>query len=393
MNTELRLQVLNNSAFPALSIADLTFFAPPQRANPSILAMNTVLSKLKKKQASASNRVLIIVPGYSVSTPPKIGDHRFYINKLKFHQKTNPKGYRKIFLFDIYSKKDGRCNFQYDIPALAEILYHTLTASNSDWEISEDKTIDFIGASMGGLIVRELLRRHLRGANLLENSKGRSLKIGTIVLIGTPNRGSKIVDYLQAPFLQFFLKIRYGKNHFAKSEQFRQIAVGNTNIFGPLLGKFFKKKTPNNDFLLTLNGSIQTPGTIRWITIRGTKRKWYAPFLFGNELNDGVIAANSVPLCGAENIADYNLPFNIAWDHRDLYEDEGFCNFLYGLLILQLSLVDYLEISNLIITSSQSLPKRAFLIQKQRQPANSLINLMLLSKKKQKDSFKCQTLN
>ncbi|MHA1743051.1 MAG: hypothetical protein ACTSV6_02220, partial [Candidatus Heimdallarchaeota archaeon] len=165
MNTELHLQVLNNSAFPALSIADLTFFAPPQRATPSILAMNTILSKLKKKQASASNRVLIIVPGYSVSTPPKIGDHRFYINKLKFHQKTNPKGYRKIFLFDIYSKKDGRCNFQYDIPALSEVLYHTLTASNSDWEISEDKTIDFIGASMGGLIVRELLRRHLRGAN------------------------------------------------------------------------------------------------------------------------------------------------------------------------------------------------------------------------------------
>jgi len=338
---------------------------PKVGKNSLIATANAILSQRQTKQTTATKKVLVIVPGYSVSNPPKIGDHRFYIQKLQYHPKTNPKGYKKIFLFDLYSKKDGRCNFRLDIPALADELYSSLTNRESDWKISNNTTIDFIGASMGGLIIRTFIRRYLHEPNLILKSPERALKIGTIVLIGTPNRGCKIVDYLQAPLIQKLLRIFYGKDHFARSQQFKQIAVGGVSLLGSILGKYFRKRTPKNTFLKALNEGSQTPGAIRWVTIRGTKRRWYASLLFDkNELNDGVVSATSVPLQGAENIADYDLPFNFLWDHRDLYQNEDFCALLNGLLVLNLNLKDYLQLKKWLQRKPQTTLERAFFSQK-----------------------------
>ncbi|MHA1220694.1 MAG: hypothetical protein ACTSQB_03065, partial [Candidatus Heimdallarchaeota archaeon] len=180
-----------------------------------------------------SNRTLIIIPGYSISNPPRIGDHRFYIDALKFHPEKNPYGYKRIYLFDLYSNKDGRCNFKYDIPTLADELYAGINDSSRDnWQFVEGGDIDFIAASMGGLILRSFVQKYMIGENKIETARWGPLKITTAILIGTPNFGCSIVDRLQAPFIQFLLRLLFGKNNFSTSEQVNQICIGNFNIFG-----------------------------------------------------------------------------------------------------------------------------------------------------------------
>ena len=99
-------RVLNsifNTKKYARSIANNTPYELSQRF---IKIYNSKASSLQNNKRS-----LIIVPGYSVDNPPRIGHHLYYINALKFDPITNPLGYHRIYLFDIYSKKDGRCNF------------------------------------------------------------------------------------------------------------------------------------------------------------------------------------------------------------------------------------------------------------------------------------------
>ncbi|MCK5184627.1 MAG: hypothetical protein KAQ95_09995, partial [Candidatus Heimdallarchaeota archaeon] len=148
----------------------------------------------KHKAEDLTKRTLIIVPGYSVSNPPRIGDHRYYVQALQYHPTRNPKGYKKIYVFDLYSKKDGRCNFRHDITTLAEELMKSIETSRDNWLFCENGEIDFIGASMGGLIVRKFIQDFMVGENQISTKSQGTLRIKNIILIATPNYGCKIVD-------------------------------------------------------------------------------------------------------------------------------------------------------------------------------------------------------
>ncbi len=302
--------------------------------------------KLKKRTHKGNERTLIIIPGYSVDNPPRIGHHLYYIDALKFDPKTNPLGYKRIYLFDIYSKKDGRCNFKHSIPELAEELFKSINTNRDSWEFQENGEIDFIGASMGGLIVRKFIQDKMKGNNLLPTEKSGTLRIKNILLIATPNKGCKIIDRLQAPFIQYILRLIYGKDNFSQSKQFLQISAGNRAVFGKFKAMFNKKKSLKNEFIEELNSHPLTPGTIRWMTIRGTKQQWFTKTIYRKKtLNDGVVEAADVILPGAENICDINLGTNELWNHRDLYVSENVSALMFGLLILELNLENYLQLS------------------------------------------------
>jgi len=313
----------------------------------------------KNKAEDLTKRTLIIVPGYSVSNPPRIGDHRYYIQALRYHPTKNPKGYKKIYVFDMYSKKDGRCNFHHDIPMLAAELLKSIETPRDNWSFCENGKIDFIGASMGGLIVRKFIQDFMVGENQISTKSWGTLRIKNIILIATPNYGCKIVDLLQNPAIQIFLRIFYGKNNFSQSQQVQQITVGRINVWESIFRNLITKHTPVNVFLKRLNSNIQTPGNIRWITIRGTKSNWYTRLLYNkNIVNDGVVAAASVPLKGAENISDKDFRIGLSWNHRDLYKNEGFCNLLVGLLVFNMQITDYFENNHLIFTHKISKKKK-----------------------------------
>jgi len=322
---------------------------------------DTTSYQFRKNEAeNLAKRTLIIVPGYSVSNPPRIGDHRYYIQALQYHPTKNPKGYKKIYVFDLYSKKDGRCNFQYDITTLAEELMKSIETSQDNWSFCENDEIDFIGASMGGLIVRKFIQDFMVGENQISTKSWGTLRIKNIILIATPNHGCKIVDLLQNPVIQLFLRIFYGKNNFSQSQQVQQISVGRINVWEPFFHKLIKKYTPINAFLKRLNSTIQTPGDIRWVTIRGTKRKWFTRLLYNkNIVSDGVVAATSVPLRGAENISDKDFGIGLSWNHRDLYKNVDFCNFLIDLLVFNLQITDYFENNHFNFTHKISKIKRS----------------------------------
>jgi len=308
--------------------------------------------QLRKYRAEdLTKRTLIIVPGYSVSNPPRIGDHRYYIQALQYHPTRNPNGYKKIYVFDLYSKKDGRCNFHYDITMLAAELMKSIETPRDNWLFCENGEIDFIGASMGGLIIRKFIQDFMIGENQISTKTQGTLRIKNIILIATPNYGCKIVDLLQNPAIQLFLRIFYGKKNFSQSQQVQQISVGHINVWAPLFRNLITKYTPVNVFLKRLNSSIQTPGNIRWITIHGTKKRWFTSLLYNkNIVNDGVVAAASVPLKGAENISDKDFGIGISWSHRDLYKNEGFCNLLVDLLVFNMQITEYLGNNHLNFT-------------------------------------------
>ena len=298
-----------------------------------------ISTSYKKK---ACNKVLIIVPGYSVSNPPKIGDHHYYINTLKFHPEKNPNGYKYIYLFDLYSKEDGRCNFNYTIQQLACELWNSIATSRDGWIFPTNGCIDFIGGSMGGLIVREFIKQYTNGDNFLHTISCGTLYIDNIVLIATPNQGCELIDKLQNPIIQALLRLVYGQDNFSTSEQFNQIGIGSQFVFGRFLRKIFRKKTPENKFLAELNYKNQLSRKIRWVTLRGTKRNWLSLLLYGRKkTNDGVVESSRVILDGAENISDKEVNLNFSWNHRDLYQSKEVCDLLYGLLVLNFSLNEY----------------------------------------------------
>ncbi|MHA1212242.1 MAG: hypothetical protein ACTSSH_07255, partial [Candidatus Heimdallarchaeota archaeon] len=54
----------------------------------------------------------------------------------------------------------------------------------------------------------------------------------------------------------------------------------------------------------------------------------------------------------AENIADKDFQMNLSWDHRDLYQHESVCKLLYGLLVMNLKLDDYVMLRQLMDAKS-----------------------------------------
>ena len=340
--------------------------------NPSEILTKRYLKafKVKKNTLKGNERTLIIIPGYSVDNPPRIGHHLYYIDTLKFDPKINPLGYKRIYLFDIYSQKDGRCNFKHSIPELAEELFKSINTDRDSWEFQENGEIDFIGASMGGLIVRKFIQEKMKGNNLLPTGKSGTLRIKNILLIATPNKGCKIIDRLQSPFIKRILRLIYGKNNFAQSDQFLQISVGNQAVYGKFRAWFDKKKSLKNEFIEELNSHSLTPGTIRWLTIRGTKRQWFTKTIYQKNVpNDGVVEADDVILPGAENICDSDLGTNDLWNHRDLYVSKNVSALMFGLLVLELNLEKYLQISVNYQEDFRKLPEK-FLEKQLSKPFN-----------------------
>ncbi len=329
--------------------------------NPSEILTKRYLEvfKSKKHTLKGNERTLIIIPGYSVDNPPRIGHHLYYIDALKFDPKTNPLGYKRIYLFDIYSQKDGRCNFKHSIPELAEELFKSINTNRDSWEFLENGEIDFLGASMGGLIVRKFIQDKMKGNNLLPTKKSGTLRIKNILLVATPNKGCKIIDRLQSPLIQRILRLLYGKNNFSQSNQFLQISVGNQAVYGKIRALFNKKISPKNEFIEELNSHPLTPGTIRWMTIRGTKRQWFTKTIYQKKaLNDGVVEADDVILPGAENICDTDLGTNDLWNHRDLYVSKNVSTLMFGLLVLELNLEHYLQLSENHQEEFRKLPEK-----------------------------------
>ncbi len=364
MPFEKNLHINQNMFTNSFSLKPITFKFANDPINVNVLK--------NRRRENCSNKTLIIVPGYSVSNPPRIGDHQYYIQALQYHPIKNPNGYKQIYVFNLYSKKDGRCNFHHDIPALAKELMISIDTTRDNWLFQYNGEIDFIGASMGGLIVRKFIQDNMTGENQIISKLWGRLRIRNIVLIATPNYGCKIVDLLQNPIIQLILRIFHGKDNFSQSQQVQQISVGEINVWEPIFRYLIRKFTPVNTFIRNLNSTEHTPGSIRWITIRGTRRKWFTIFIYDKKtLNDGVVSADSVPLKGAENISDKDLGFGISWNHRDLYKNEGFCNFLAGLLIHNMKMIDYQQNSHLIFKhkiASKMNPQRKYSLRNSQIP-------------------------
>lgn len=69
---------------------------------------------------------------------------------------------------------------KYDIPTLADRMHADITALNAD----KTRKINFVGHSMGALVVRAYIKNH------------RPENLGRVVAIGSPNKGSEVADFL-----------------------------------------------------------------------------------------------------------------------------------------------------------------------------------------------------
>lgn len=72
----------------------------------------------------------------------------------------------------------------YDLEKLSKIIQKEISA-----KVTEDKKINFVGYSMGGLLVRIILNQ--------KNYKN----MGRVVQLATPNKGSEVSDFLEDNFL------------------------------------------------------------------------------------------------------------------------------------------------------------------------------------------------
>lgn len=74
---------------------------------------------------------------------------------------------------------------QYTIDRLADNIH----AQIKPFTNGEDYKIHFVGHSMGGLVTRALIKRH------------RPDNLGRVVMLGTPNQGSEVADFLESNIL------------------------------------------------------------------------------------------------------------------------------------------------------------------------------------------------
>ncbi|MEA2070643.1 MAG: hypothetical protein U9O98_05065 [Asgard group archaeon] len=302
-----------------------------------INSKDTVNKNFKKiiEKSTGKKKALLIVPGFSISYPPEIGNHKEYIKSLKYQSQINPFGYHSIHLFNPYNhgKKDY---YEITLSQLTHNLWKRVLSLIEIWKEYGIKEIDIIGASMGGILVRKLLSLHLIKPNYLKTANA-SIKIRNVLLIATPNYGSKLVNLVLSAVGQFIIRLFFGKNNFTMYKHIQQLSVRKK-----LTKNRFKRNKKKHNFLSKLNSDNSTPGDIRYITLIGTKAKWYSPLIFGwKKPNDGVVAASSALLPGAENIHDYEIQETYGWNHRDLYEHPDVCQTIREILLYNFTKKDY----------------------------------------------------
>jgi hypothetical protein len=98
----------------------------------------------------------------------------------------------------------GYPSTKHSIETLAEVIHHDITQFAS--QITGQ--MHFVGYSMGGLLIRAYL------------SKYRSEKLGRVVMIGTPNKGSEVADFLQTIKLYRWLYGPAGQQLVTKQDEF-----------------------------------------------------------------------------------------------------------------------------------------------------------------------------
>jgi pimeloyl-ACP methyl ester carboxylesterase len=93
---------------------------------------------------------------------------------------------------------------KHSIETLADVIQHDITQFAS--QISGQ--LHFVGYSMGGLLIRAYLNKY------------RPEKLSRVVMIGTPNQGSEVADFLQAIKLYRWLYGPAGQQLITKQDNF-----------------------------------------------------------------------------------------------------------------------------------------------------------------------------
>ena len=145
------------------------------------------------------------------------------------------------------------CVLDYD--SIGETWYQVMeeTTNQINHCVEDVERVHFVGHSLGGLVVRA----YLHG----QPSSMESPKLGEVVLIGTPNKGSEVADYYKDHFL-----MKYA------GETSQSLMTGEDTLGFQLPEPYFK------------------PGVIA-----GTRTMWMTDHMFEGP-NDGLVSVESTKL-------------------------------------------------------------------------------------------------
>jgi len=141
----------------------------------------------------------------------------------------------------------------YSIETLAELVFQKIES-----DVKSGQPLHFVGHSMGGILIRIILRDH------------RPLNLGRVVMMGTPNHGSIVADFMQR--FKFFKKL------FGPAGQ--QIGTSLTGVHHDL---------PSADYecgIIAGNRSIDP---------------WFSWFLYQGRENDGKVSVENAKLEGMKD--------------------------------------------------------------------------------------------
>ena len=151
------------------------------------------------------------------------------------------------------------CTLDYE--TVGQTVEAVMTATDTEIEacIPESGPVHFVGHSLGGLVVRHYLQQH---PSLVEQQR-----LGEVILMGTPNKGSEVADQFDGNWAMDWA-----------GEVSQSLVTGKT----------------------TLGESLQKPDYQPGV-IAGTKSTLATDYLFAGE-NDGLVSVESAKV---ENMKDF----------------------------------------------------------------------------------------